>query len=168
MITNLLACNNLEIFGAVAQLVRASDCRSEGCAFESRRPRFVAEGLPNSYVCRPFGVPASNHPLPIFWPPTMRISWLTTTVLSLPVAILSMCISGKSNSAIVRIEHNSYSNLGLFLKVLRGKTSHCCNACASKWSHLPNSLRWTNRRTCETIGLGSSSEMSDNRRFSTD
>ncbi len=27
-------------FGAVAQLVRASDCRSEGCAFESRRPRY--------------------------------------------------------------------------------------------------------------------------------
>ena len=26
-------------FGAVAQLVRASDCRSEGCEFESRRPR---------------------------------------------------------------------------------------------------------------------------------
>ena len=25
--------------GAVAQLVRASDCRSEGCGFESHRPR---------------------------------------------------------------------------------------------------------------------------------
>jgi len=29
MITKLLLYNNLEIFGAVAQLVRASDCRSE-------------------------------------------------------------------------------------------------------------------------------------------
>ncbi len=149
-------------------MVRASDCRSEGCEFESHRPRFVSQGPSGTHACRPFGIFASNDPPQIFGPRIMRMFPPMPTVLSLPVAILSMCISVKSNSAIVRIEHDSHSNLGLFLKVLRGRVSHCCNACSSKWSHLPSSLRWTNHRTCETMGLGSSSEMSDNRRFSSD
>ncbi len=33
--------------GAVAQLVRALDCRSRGCGFEPRRPRF---GFPKRFV----------------------------------------------------------------------------------------------------------------------
>ena len=37
--------------GAVAQLVRASDCRSEGCGFESHRPRFSDFCLVSTYAC---------------------------------------------------------------------------------------------------------------------
>ena len=40
-------------FGAVAQLVRASDCRSEGCAFESRRPRSLTFTVASVCACQP-------------------------------------------------------------------------------------------------------------------
>ena len=37
--------------GGVAQLVRVPDCRSGGCGFESRRPRFVSGSLAGLEVC---------------------------------------------------------------------------------------------------------------------
>jgi hypothetical protein len=51
MSVNLLIVKDLETFGAVAQLARASDCRSEGCGFEPHRPRFSDFCLVNTYTC---------------------------------------------------------------------------------------------------------------------
>ncbi len=40
-IRGLKAKNFIEIFGDVVQLVRTSDCRSEGRGFDPRRPRHI-------------------------------------------------------------------------------------------------------------------------------
>ena len=39
MVLGIIYYSSLVIFGAVAQLARASDSRSEGCGFEPHRPR---------------------------------------------------------------------------------------------------------------------------------
>lgn len=47
-------------FGAVAQLVRVPDCRSGGCGFESRPPRFRTP-LPVGFSLRMIGTLRKNR-----------------------------------------------------------------------------------------------------------